>query len=109
VKETFKDKDGKTLKIWNGRGWGFTYDKDPPNTIEYLRKHPDHVYVCAHSVKEAIEICNKCAGYRVLTVSEISNYWHKGCWGNAMEGVVPEVGVWATKHSSSQKAERIYP
>jgi len=93
----------KTLKIWNGRDW---YCKG-------------HLYVCAHSRAEAIRIVN--AAYRcirglklrddvnIITVNEARDYWVEGCWGNAMEGITPELGVWHSKDEYPEKPVRIYP
>jgi hypothetical protein len=72
----------KKLNIWNGRGFRHL------NGTEY-----EHIYVCAKSVSEVIRLCKQ-AGYDV-TRCEIEQYWTKGCWGNAMTGITPEVGVWA--------------
>ena len=67
----------KKIKIFNGR-WG---------TI-------GHAYVGALSQKHAVELLNRIPGYGSMTLSELQNYWSKGCWGNAMNGIDPQVGVW---------------
>jgi hypothetical protein len=98
----------KKLKIWNGRGWGRanyhpeTHEK-LPTPIEHWC---DHIYVCAHSKKEVLEMFKEMKKY--LTVSEINNYWLPDCWGRQMEGIVPEVGIWGSQGAGS-KPIRIYP
>ena len=82
----------KKLKIWNGGDWDH---------------RGGHVFVCAHSVKDAAElICEaykKIKGYvdrpdiKIVSEGEIRTYYSAGCWGNSMEGVVPERGVWWIK------------
>jgi len=81
----------KRLKLWNGRGWDNGTD----------------LYVCAYSVKDAAELASeayrKVRGHtdrpdiKVVTEHEVRNYWNPGCWGNAMDGVEPERGVWLEK------------
>jgi hypothetical protein len=52
-----------------------------------------HAYVGCYSYKQAIELLKQ-AGYQFITMSEINVYWSKGCWGNAMNGIEPQIGVW---------------
>lgn len=93
----------KQLKLWNGR--------DPECT--------GHFYVCAHSRAHASRIASE--AYRIIkglksrtdvgdivTVNEIKDYWSEGCWGNAMNGITPEIGVWHSK-GYPEKPVRIYP
>jgi len=67
----------KKIKIFNGR-WG---------TI-------GHAYVGALSQKHAVELLNRITGHGLMTLSELQNYWSKGCWGDSMNGIKIEVGVW---------------
>lgn len=69
----------KELKIWNGRGHG--------------KFSKGHIYVAAYSQKQAAELISiACFGQehpdRVST-SEVKNYYHKGAWGNTMDGITP--------------------
>lgn len=110
----------KTLKIWNGRGWGSrSYDKDGNKVLDETgREYCDHVFVCAHSVAELIKICGEAINsereyfYNPLTRNEINTYWSKNCWGNSMKDVCdednPEVGVW-TQQGHDDTPKRIYP
>jgi hypothetical protein len=100
----------KKLKIWNGRGWGVArYDKNGNHIIDPTGKeYCDHVFVCAHSVVEVVRIVNEVAGYNVINAHEVNVYWHKDCWGNTMNGIEPELGVWTIQHYSD-KPKRVYP
>jgi hypothetical protein len=71
----------KQLKIWNGRGFD----------------NKSHLYIAAYSAKQVIELVKKACGL-TLTSRELNIYFVKGCWGNAMEGIVPtEPCVYASK------------
>jgi len=75
---------GKQLKIWNGTVWSGDYKYGS-------------VYVAAYSMKQAVELINKALG-TYMSPSIIKNYYHKGCWGRAMDGIVPtEPCVYASK------------
>lgn len=68
----------KKIKIFNG-SWGGT----------------GHAYVGAYTQKQAVELLNKVPdGQGRMTLRELTIYWHKNCWGNAMNGIEPQVGVW---------------
>jgi len=100
----------KKLKIWNGRGWGGHRYDDKENPLYDLtgRVWCDHAYVCAHSRAEAVRIINEAVGYDIVNDNELKVYWSEGCWGKAMEGITPELGVW-TQASSNHEPIRIYP
>jgi hypothetical protein len=91
----------KKLKIWNGRG---TDRHLNGSWIKYL-----HFYVCAYSVSDAVKLMNE-LGVR-MTAYEIKTYFSDGCWGNAMDGITPERGLWgircAAKSVCVAKPERI--
>lgn len=95
----------RQLKLFNGRDW---------------KCQGGRLYVAAYSAKDAIDLVNeayrKLRGYtdrpdiRVVSVSELRTYWSKGCWGNSMDGVTPERGVWWGKEDGrgmALKPERI--
>ena len=98
----------KTLKVWNGRGWGNQRrDKDgkiipDPTGKEYC----DHAYVCANSRSHAVRMINEVVGHGAVSDSELKVYWHEGCWGNAMEGIEKEIGIW-TIQEHGDKPQRI--
>lgn len=99
----------KTLKIWNGRGWGHRiYDKDRVLIPDPTGKSRcDHAFVCAHSRSHAIRLINQAAGREVVNDRELKNYWHEGSWGNTMEGINQEIGVWTVQKSFVDKPKRI--
>lgn len=80
----------KKLKIWNGG--------------HYNGK--THYSVAAYSQKQAAELVTK-AGYPT-TISELRTYFSP-CWGNNMNGITPEVGVWVSNIVSniSQKPIKV--
>jgi len=95
----------RKLKIWNGRDWDC---------------RGGHLFVCAYSVKDAVDLSNQAyrkikglesrEDIRVTTAGEIKTYWSAGCWGLDMKGVVPERGMWWGKPNGMgmyEKPERI--
>ena len=82
----------KTLKIYNGSDW---------------RHRGGHLYIAAYSLADAVRLVNeayrKIHGYEdrpdinCVNVNYANNYWSKGCWGNSMDGITPERGVWHAK------------
>lgn len=100
----------KKLKIWNGRGWGTTrYDTNGQRMFDPTgRIWCDHIYVCAHSIAEAVKIVNEAAGYTAVSPHEVNVYWNKNCWGNPMRDITPEVGVWTQQHHCD-KPKRVWP
>lgn len=94
----------KTLKLWNGRGFDCRHT---------------HLYVAAYSVADAVRVANeafrKLNGYEDrpdmsrVTAHEVRVYWSEGCWGNAMDGITPERGVWQTNNEFGRTAEERKP
>lgn len=78
----------KKLKLWNGR----CYDVLPKNQ---WRKdgQTGHVFVAAYSVRDIQQLCDE-HGLCKPTNYEVSVFWSAGCWGNTMEGITPERGIW---------------
>lgn len=84
----------KPLKIYNGRG--FT-------------GRGDHLYICAKNRTHAAKLMHR-AFYLIKRQTkeyiapdkldidracrEIRDYFSEGCWGNSMNGITPEIGVW---------------
>ena len=83
-------RESKKLKIWNGRG--------------DFRKLDGHLYVCAYTQKDAIELLNQ-AGHEHMTTRELSTYWSANCWGTSMAGITPERGVWFVHKSEPSTAK----
>lgn len=75
----------KKIKLFNGN-LRCKYD---PITGKYI---DIHAYVGAYSEKHAVELCEKAGS--CMSLNELRVYWSKGLWGNAMDGIEPEVGVW---------------
>jgi len=58
--------------------------------------HTDpHLYIAAYSVSDAVRLITEFCGCEGRGVkAEITNYFSPDCWGNAMEGITPERGLW---------------
>jgi hypothetical protein len=78
----------KKLIIANGRG-----DYGRNRTKRFPKGFRGHLFVCAHSKADAVRLLQE-AGYETMTIREFNVYWSKGCWGNSMEGIAQERGVW---------------
>ena len=52
-----------------------------------------HAYIAAHSIADAARMCEQIVGCRGW-VPEIKNYFCKGHWGDKMQGITPERGIW---------------
>jgi hypothetical protein len=73
----------KKLLIANGRGdYGY-------------RGLDGRLFVCAASKADAVRLLVQ-AGHERMNAREFNKYWSKGAWGNSMEGVERERGVWFT-------------
>lgn len=68
------------LRLWNGRGTGTEYAT---------------FYVCARSGADAVRLLKR-AGHSTMTAHELKTYFAE-TWGNAMDGITPERGVWASR------------
>ena len=77
----------RKLKIWNGRPYG---------VLPSSKWNGAHIYVAAYSVADVQRLCGE-LGLCTPSRSEITEYWSKDCWGNAMEGVPVERGIWVTQ------------
>lgn len=74
----------RTLKLFNGRG-----------QYHRTRGETGHLYIAAYSVADALRVLRD-AGFELVSRHELDEYFSKGCWGNSMEEVTAERGVWAT-------------
>jgi hypothetical protein len=83
----------KTLKLYNGH----------INTGKYDR---GHVYIAAYSNKQASEIISDALN-QYITPSNIKTYYHKGCWGNSMDNIIPTEPCVYVIHNKEQIL--IYP
>jgi hypothetical protein len=80
----------KELKIWNGRSC--IWEAKLPEELRGHRSY--HMYIAAYSVADASRLINEFNGYERNYAQEIKIYFSKGCWGNSMEGITPERGIW---------------
>ena len=86
------------LKLWNGR----TY-----SVLAGSCRSGAHLYIAAYSVADARRVCVE-AGFNDPGASEINTYWSKGAWGNAMNGVPVERGIWIQRDKACVP-ERVIP
>jgi len=90
-------KKAKKIKIWNGRGY----------------RNREHLYIGAYSKADACKMLNEL--YLVSSKSywnrEITIYFSEGCWGNTMDGITPERGIWLlqNEYSKDEILTRVYP
>lgn len=89
------------LKIWNGRAYGVLPNKDWKRGFDTA-----HIYACAHSVSDLQRLCLE-LGLHKVSASEIRTYWSP-CWGNSMDGIKPERGIWVA-YGYNDKPKRILP
>lgn len=87
----------RKLILFNGRGWVLTGGRKCETLAKLLEgvERPDlHVYLAAHSAADAVRMIEEYNGGWPKARNEIAQYFHKDCWGNAMEGITPERGMW---------------
>jgi len=75
----------KKVKLFNGKCYN---DHSKNGNRRY-----SHAYIGAYTQKHAVELMQQ-AGHVRMTLSELNLYWSKGCWGKAMNGIEPQIGVW---------------
>ena len=98
----------KTLRFWNGR---------PHGILPRTQWEKSHVCIAAYSMADAGRVCVE-AGLNDPGAWEIKNYFSER-WGNDMQGVTPERGVWVTRrgqppqrmhsHAEQQAADQVAP
>lgn len=76
----------RKLKVWNGHS--FLYFDEDGNRIDRIQRH---INVCAHTMKEAIELLNEF--WIGETAYTFTRFWFP-VWGYSMDGIEPEPGVW---------------
>ena len=67
-----------------------------------------HGYIAAYSVADAIRVLDEYVGGRGNS-TEIRKYWAHDCWGNPMDGITPERGLWVSEDRWGVKPTRICP
>lgn len=84
----------KELKLFNGRWMPY-------------HERGYHVYIAAYSRADAVRLVNEVLGWNYMTPNEIKVYF-SDTWGNPMQCITPERGVWITK-GWNQPPERLHP
>ena len=83
----------KKLKIWNGvitSSKLYTIIPSEENIHKQFR-----IYICAYSYLDLFKLFDE-VGLHAPTYEYIRQYWNFDAWGNAMEGIKQERGIWAT-------------
>lgn len=92
----------RKLKIWNGRSY-FCHNRNDP---QWEGATPGHttgsVYAAAYSRADLRRMITAYTG-TPISDSEIKVYWNEGNWGNEMEGVVPERGLWLKQKANDRR------
>lgn len=82
-----------SVKIYNGRGWNCRGEHlyiGAKNRSHAARLMYD-AYYAFHPELNKRPIDDLSFG---RNCREIKDYFHEGAWGNSMEGIEPEIGVW---------------
>lgn len=81
----------RKLKIWNGGGHICRNLSSP--LWKGIDPFKTHAYAAAHSRADLRRLI---ASYNGVFPGEtyIRDYWAEGAWGNSMEGITPERGLW---------------
>jgi hypothetical protein len=82
----------KKLHLWNGAGYCLR-KRDDPAWADVPDNNAPHGYVAAYSRADARRIIAQYCG-REPPDSELRGYWSHGAWGNPMNGITPERGLW---------------
>ena len=87
----------RKLKLYNG---GFD------RIGEY--GHSGHFFVAAYSMSDAITMMNPFSRHSI-SLHYARQYWSRNAWGNDMDGITPERGLWWKRdgYSSTEKPTRL--
>ena len=82
----------RKLRIWNGRGY---IVRDPNHDPRWKNTRTGSVYIAAYSRADAAKVMAEYLGRMPQGADyEIKTFFHEGAWGNSMEGIQPERGMW---------------
>ena len=81
----------RQLKLWNGRSWCCHKHDDP--TWAGIGPDGASIYAAAYSRADLRRLIAEYSE-RDPGETELRDYWNAGSWGNAMEGVSPDRGLW---------------
>ena len=95
----------RTLKLFNGRA--YCAMKSAPEWEGVRGNAEQHAYIAAYSREDARRVVEEYCG-RKPSVSELRDYFSP-CWGNAMEGIAPERGLWLFLDGNGRGAFKAYP
>lgn len=80
----------KKLKLWNGRSYSCHKHDDP----RWEEVRTGHIYIAAYNRADAARVMGEYLGRIPRGADhEIKTYFSE-CWGNPMDGIEPERGMW---------------
>lgn len=85
----------KKLILFNGRGHGSKYGRGY------------HFYIAAYSYADASRLLTQATGINTNWYRELKDYYCKDCWGNYMDGIIPERGLWVCKERPGENPTKI--
>ncbi|MNJ55982.1 hypothetical protein D3C77_515080 [compost metagenome] len=83
----------RVLKVWNGRSYYCHNRNDPKWEGACPGRTSGHVYAAAYSRADLRRMITEYAGLPISDY-ELKVYWSEGNWGDEMEGIAPERGLW---------------
>lgn len=88
----------RQIKLWNGRA-GCCHKRDDPAWSGITQHRGQHRIVAAAYSRADLrrliaEYCGNDPGE-----AELREYWNAGAWGNSMNEVTPERGLWLLRDS----------
>lgn len=99
----------KQLILFNGRAYCCVKRADPFWSVRQTAEVNDaHAFVAAYSIADAQRLVSEYTG-RPTSISEIKSYWSKNAWGNAMDGITPERGIWISFGNRGETPTKVYP
>ena len=82
----------KALTLWNGRGYCCQNQNDS-RWNDVPSNDAPKAFVAAYSRADARRVIAEYCG-KMPPDSELAKYFSKDAWGNSMDGVTPERGLW---------------
>ena len=87
----------RKLRVWNGRGYDCR-KRDDPRWEKLGFGDAPHANICAYSRADARRVVGEYSGDD-MSDAEIKEYWAE-CWGNSMNGIKRERGLWLEFNSN---------
>lgn len=92
---------GRALKIWNGRSHD-CHNRNDPKWEGASPGRSGSIYAAAYSRADLRRMIAEYAGASISD-NEIKVYWCEGSWGDEMEGIEPERGLWLKQNPRDKR------